>query len=62
MVCFRSCDISDDTKQRSAMSGSKITYPHTLSSITHTHTHTHRAVCSLVKLHKHWISVYVITC
>jgi len=37
-VCFRSCDISDDTKQRSAMSGSKITYPHTLSSITHTHT------------------------
>lgn len=54
-MCFRSCD---DTKQRSAMSGSKITYRHTLSSITH----THRAVCSLVKLHKHWISVYVITC
>lgn len=57
-MCFRSCDIGDDTKQHSALSGSKITYPHTLSSITH----THRAVCSLVKLHKHWISVYVITC
>lgn len=57
-MCFRSCDICDDTKQHSAMSGSKITYRHTLSSITH----THRAVCSLVKLHKHWISVYVITC